>query len=398
MNILITTFSFPSLKHNIHDGRFVFSEAVAYAENGAKVKVITPHYPGEDKREQISENISVLRFQYFVPKSLQVLKKPGVPIYSQRSLLAYVQIPLLCFCFILNILKHARWADIIHAQWTVTALLSLPAKWIFGKKLVLTARGSDLRLLPRWLNRFIHSRIDRAIDCFGPQPWNVEYKKSFPASYIELPHIVHNDASGVIPKDMKKILDKKPDAFTILYIGRFDNIKIDENRLPLIDLIPGSKRLKAQGMKFHVFYIGDGDERIRKRMEHLIDEYGLHDTVTLLGVKTNVPDYIQFCHIGVGGIAFNAVSHEFTISSKAQVLVEGEDNADTPWRHDINAIFIKPGNQDDLEEKLLWAMRHRDQVEAIGRNAKDEMSKYIVDSKLGGVLYLREFRNLIQKG
>jgi hypothetical protein len=110
-----------------------------------------------------------------------------------------------------------------------------------------------------------------------------------------------------------------------------------------------------------------------------------------------VPDYIQFCHIGVGGIAFNAVSHEFTINGKAQVLVEGEDNTDTPWRHGINALFIKPGNQDDLEEKLLWAMRHRDQVEAIGRSAKDEMSKYIVDSKLGGMLYLREFRNLIQK-
>jgi hypothetical protein len=151
-------------------------------------------------------------------------------------------------------------------------------------------------------------------------------------------------------------------------------------------------------MKFHVFYIGDGDELLRKRMEWLIDEYEMHDTVTLLGVKTNVPDYVKFCHMGVGGIAFNGVSHEFTINSKAQVLVEGEDNIDTPWCHGINAIFIKPGNQTDLEEKLGWAMMHRDQVGAIGRNAKDEMSKYIVDSKLGGMLYLREFRNLIQKG
>lgn len=398
MNILITTFSFPSLKHNIHDGRFVFSEAMGYAENGAKVKVITPHYPGEDKREQINGNISVLRFQYFVPKSFQILKKPGVPIYNQKSLLALVQVPLLCCCFILNILKHARWADIIHAQWTVTAFLCLPAKWIYGKKLVLTARGSDLRLLPRWLNSFIHSRIDGAIDCFGPQPWNVEYKKSFPASYIELPHIVHNDASGIIPEDMKGILNKKPDAFIILYIGRFDKIKIDKNRLPLINLISVSKSLKAIGMKFHVFYIGDGDEQIKEKMIGLIDQYGLNDTVTLLGVKTNVPDYIQFCHIGVGGIAFNAVSHEFTINGKAQILVEGKDNTDTPWRHGINAIFIKPGNQADLEEELLWAMKNRGRVETMGENAKDEMSKYIVDSKLGGMLYLREFRNLIQKG
>jgi glycosyltransferase involved in cell wall biosynthesis len=197
---------------------------------------------------------------------------------------------------------------------------------------------------------------------------------------------------------MKGILNKKPDAFIILYIGRFDKIKIDKNRLPLIDLISVSKSLKAIGMKFHVFYIGDGDEQIKEKMIGLIDQYGLNDTVTLLGVKTNVPDYIQFCHIGVGGIAFNAVSHEFTINGKAQILVDGKDNTDTPWRHGINAIFMKPGNQADLEEELLWAMKNRGRVETMGENAKDEMSKYIVDSKLGGTLYLREFRNLIQKG
>lgn len=396
MNILIASFSFPSMKDNIYEGRFVFSEAMAYGQNGAQVKVITPYFPGVDKREQVNKNIRIFRFQYFVPKSLQALKKPGVPIYSQKSLLAVFQIPILCLCFALEILKHARWADIIHAQWTVTALLSLPAKWIYAKKIVVTARGSDLRLLPRWLNRFIHLSVDRAIDCFGPQPWNVKYTKSFSARYMKLPHIVHNEVSGSIPHDMKGILDKKPDAFTILYIGRLDKIKIDENRLPLIDLIAVSKDMKAKGMNFHVFYIGDGDERIRKWMVHLIDKYGLHDTVTLLGVKTNVPDYIQFCHIGVGGIAFNAVSHEFTINSKAQILVEGGDNANTPWHDGTNAIFIKPGDQSDLQEKLQWAIKHRDRVNLIGKRARNDMSKYIVDSKSGGVLYLTEFRKLIQ--
>jgi len=131
-------------------------------------------------------------------------------------------------------------------------------------------------------------------------------------------------------------------------------------------------------------------------MVRLIDEYGLHDTVTLLGVKTNVPDYIQFCHIGVGGIAFNAVSHEFTINGKAQILVEGSDNANTPWHDGTNAIFIKPGDRADLKEKLLWAMEHRDRVKAIGKSAKNDMSKYIVDGKSGGGLYLREFQKLIQ--
>jgi hypothetical protein len=195
VNILITSFSFPSYKNKTYDGKFVFSEAIAYVSNGANVRVVTPHYPGALKREQINENITVHRFQYFIPTSLEVLKKPGRPIYNQKSLLAVLEIPLLCFFFALNILRHAAWANIIHAQWTVTAFLSLPAKWILRKKIVLTARGSDLRLVPKWVNRIIHSKVDAAIDCFGPQPWNDENKKSFPASYVKLPLIVHNDTS-----------------------------------------------------------------------------------------------------------------------------------------------------------------------------------------------------------
>ena len=46
-------------------------------------------------------------------------------------------------------------------------------------------------------------------------------------------------------------------------------------------------------------------------------------------------------------------------------------------------------------EKLLWAMENRDQVRKIGENAQYEMKEYVVESKLGGGLYLREFEKLI---
>ena len=136
MNILITSFSFPNFKDGIYDGKFVFSEAWAYVENGAYVRVLTPHYDNADKVENMHDRMVVERFQYFIPKSLQVLKKPGFPVYNQRSFLAIIQIPFLCLFFVLNILKYARWAHIIHAQWTLSALLALPAKWILGSKIV----------------------------------------------------------------------------------------------------------------------------------------------------------------------------------------------------------------------------------------------------------------------
>jgi glycosyltransferase involved in cell wall biosynthesis len=395
MNILITTFSFPSHKDNIYDGKFVFSEAISYALNGANVRVVMPHYFGAQKIQKVHDSITVYRFKYLVPKWWETLKMPGIPIYSRKSFSSVIQIPFLCLFFCLNIIKHAIWADIIHAQWTVTAFLALPAKWFLGKKIVVTARGSDLRLLPNRVNNFIHKHVDAAIDCFGPQPWNIEYKKKFPAYYIKLPLIVHNDASGIIPDDMKQFVFCKSPVFKILYVGRFDFIKLNDNKLPLYNLIHVSEILKTKNLKFHVFFIGSGNEYIKREIKNLIENYSLNDFVTLLGPKTNVLDYVQFCDLGVGGIAFNGVSEEFTIMGKPQLLVRSIDNKNTTWRHGINCIFIEPDDQIDLSEKLIWAYEHRDKLKNIGRKAKKDMSKYMTDSKAGGRLYLRAFSTLI---
>ncbi|MCP3876700.1 MAG: glycosyltransferase family 4 protein [Desulfobacteraceae bacterium] len=395
MNILITSSSFPSYKNNVYDGKFVLSEAISYAKNGASVRIITPHFSGAHKFEKIHEKITVFRFQYFVPKSLQVLKKPGIPVYNQRSFLSIIQIPFLCLFFVLSILKHAAWADIIHAQWTLTAFLALPSKWFLGNKIVLTARGSDIRLLPKWLNRFIHAKVDAAIDCYGPQPWNLQNKKDFPARYIELPLIIHTNDSGEFPEDMRGIVSRKQDPFIVLFVGRFDYLKLNYFKLPFITLIYASKILALRNMNFHVFYIGDGDSRVRREILQSIVENDLKNHVTLLGAKTNVLNYMQFCCLGVGGIAFNTVSQEFTISGKTQIMVKAKDNVNTPWRHGYNCLFVKPNDPMDLADKLAWAINHRDEVAKMGKKSKGEMKKYIVDSQLGGMLYLREFAKVI---
>ncbi|MBW1786939.1 MAG: glycosyltransferase [Deltaproteobacteria bacterium] len=397
MNILVATSCFPALDRGVFDGKFVFTEVLGYAENGANVRVITPHFPGAKRRERVHDRVEVFRFPYFVPVSLQALRAAGVPMYRQKSLLAVAQIPALCFHFVVNILKHARWADIIHAQWTVSALFSLPAKWIFRKKIVVTARGSDLRLLPEWLNRYVFAHVDSAIDCFGPFPWNEENKRQFPSRYIKLPLLVEDRPPGGIPEDMKRVLAGKPGAFIVLYAGRFDRLKLNLNRLPLYDLIHAGRLLKSGAGRFHVFYLGDGDPETKRSMARLIVRLGLEDTVTLLGPRVNVLDYIHFCDIGVGGIAFNGVSQDFTAAEKPQLLVKGPDNAGSPWRDRVNAVFIEPESRADLVKKLAWAMKHREEIRSIGKGAKADMKAHMVESGSGAGLYLADFRRLLKR-
>ncbi len=393
MNILIPTFSFPFLVKQNFDGKFVLAEAQAYVENGAEVKVITPHYDSVPHLETLDSGIKVVRFSYFFPSQWQCLKQPGKPLYSNLSWLGMLQIPFLLLAMAFRILQYARWADIIHAQWSLAALLSLPAKWLFGTKVALTARGSDIRLLPTWLNRFIHRQVDAAVDCFGPQSWNEEYKKNFPARYLTLPLIVYGSKPvAQMPEDMSRALKGKEDSFIITYIGRFEQLKIRDNHLPLLTLIQAASSWNQRNLNFHLFYLGDGT--LKKEMEALIKGLNLTEKITLLGSRTNVMNYLQFSQLGVGGIAFNAVSQEITMSGQPQLLVDSADNRNTPWADGKNAIFIKPDDVAALVEKVGWVSRDPGRLKQIGRQAKKDMEPYFVAMKPGGALYLQAFATL----
>ncbi len=397
MNILVATPSFPALDMGVYDGRFVLSEAIAYARAGAKVRVLTPHFPGAKEVEEAYRNVMVFRFPYFLPRSYQRLRRPGIPIYKRKTLASACQVPSLGLLFTLAILKHAPWADIIHAQWTVTALLALPTKWLYNRKLVVTARGTDLRNVPRRLNQFIHHKVDAAIDCFGLQPLNEWYKRTFSGRFLTLPLIVHIDPCDKMPEDMKDRIKGDDETFKILYVGRFDEFKIEYNKLPIFDLVKAAAILKGKGSHFHIFYIGGGSRAIEEKLFRLITTLGLTDRVFLLGAKANPTDYIQFADLGVGGIAFNAVSQEFTVLGKPQLLMGVPDNINTPWKDRRNAIFVRPNSVDDLVTRLQWCLENRDRLRRIGEAARKDMAEYMVDSSQGGNIYLESFRKILDK-
>jgi len=394
MKILVCTFSFPYFKDNIFDARFVYSEVIAYAENGAEVIVLTPHFVDATEKELINPQITVIRFPYFLPKKLQIVRKPGKPIYDSNSILALMQLPILCLVFMVNILKYARHVDIIHSQWTPTALLALPAKWILDKKLVMTARGSDYRLLPKWLNKFIFNNVDASIDCFGPTEWNINNRITYPSNYIKLPLLVHDDSINDPPEEIYNLLKTDPDIFIILYVGRFHPIKINKNRLPIFDLVHAGKILLENNYSFHIIYAGDGSAEFSEGIKKIINENNLNEYVTLLGAKLNIMDYIHNCDLGIGGIVFNAVSQEFTICNKPQILMDLPDNRKSPWKHSHNSIFSQPDNVKDLADKIMWAISNPSSLKLIGDRASKEMELYFMESTKGGKQYLNAFENL----
>ncbi|MBN2231197.1 MAG: hypothetical protein JW781_00045 [Deltaproteobacteria bacterium] len=395
MNILVPTFSYPYESAQHFDGKFVKAEVEAYAGQGVSVRVVTPHYRGAPEAEFPGSGIEIHRFHYFFPFSLEVLKKPGRPVYQADSWLACLQIPCLLLAMAVTIWRHARWADLIHAQWTVTALLALPARWLYGTRIILTARGSDIRLLPEFLNRFIHARVDAAIDCFGPQPWNENYKKRFSACYLTLPLLVSAGVKGDgMPADLEDMLADAPDdVFVMVYVGRFDSLKMKDNHLPLLLLVEAAKRWEGEKLPFRLIYLGSG--HLRPDLQKMVDRLGLGKTVYVLGPRMNVMDYLRYADLGIGGIAFNAVSQEMTISSTAQLLVDCPDNQGTPWRSGDNCLMIKPDDLDDLVAVGRWAMINRPAVRKLGEQARCDMAPYLATSEEGGGKYVDAFKELL---
>src|ERR1700733_1397291 len=99
MNILIVTTNFPSNVTGSMAAKFVYLEAKGYAANGAKVRVVTPIYPGAPAYEKFDENIEVERFSYFIPKGMQRIVHPMLPIYSKRAWYYYITVPFFLISF-----------------------------------------------------------------------------------------------------------------------------------------------------------------------------------------------------------------------------------------------------------------------------------------------------------
>jgi glycosyltransferase involved in cell wall biosynthesis len=392
MNILITTFSFPSFEQRHYDGKFVLAEAKAYANNGASVKVLTPHYPGSQKNEFPDERIEIIRFPYFYPYHWQRLKQPGKPIYDSKSVLALLQIPLLLALFSFHIIRLSKWTDIIHAQWTVTALLALPSKILFGKPIVMTARGSDLRLLPLWLNRIIFKSVTASIDCWGPQPTMVAYKEKCPGNSITLPLIVDYKPSNQMPADMYKYLDGQKDTFKIVYIGRLVQLKLEQCNL-FLDLIDAASCLTDK-LKFHIFFIGDGDDDILQTMEDKITLANTSHCVSLLGSKTDVADYIKHADVGIGGQALNAVSQEFIIAEVPQILAADDRNTEAIWTDKHNAFLVHRNQPKELANIISRLHSSPELQVEVTHNATHDMAQYVANTNSGGKQYLTAFKRI----
>tara|TARA_Y100000310_G_scaffold82715_1_gene79312 strand:- start:18541 stop:19716 length:1176 start_codon:yes stop_codon:yes gene_type:complete len=288
---MLTT-SFPSYKGDVK-APFIYALCKALTKQGAKIDVVSSA-DGKSKLEEEYDGISIHRFHYFFPHKLQRLTKDGgIPQNLKESFLAKLQFPLYSLKLFLRSMKYAKKSDIIHCQWSYSALIGVFLKKMYKKPLMMTERGSSANIaLKNALMRKVLLYVLKHCDVITAN--NQHQLKDFLKLGVQREKLYHTP-NGINmqlfkPKGKKesraklKLIKNKK---ILLYVGRLVKVKGPDYFLEAM------KELVKKRKGVHCYIIGDG--RWEKKLKEYVKLNNLRDVVTFLGAKPlqTIPDYIN---------------------------------------------------------------------------------------------------------
>lgn len=385
MKILVLTTSFPTRTAEVFGGgKFVLNDCLAYENAGMEVTVLTPAIQGCPEEETFGHAIRVRRFNYFFPKHWQQIKRPsGDAVYAKKSPLVYLQAPFFLLAYILGILRFARQADVIHANWTTTALLAMPARWLWGTPITLTIRGSDLRLMPGWLNRWICRNVDAILDPYGPYPDNLRTRELFPGPYVTVPAIV-------VPEPPAPPWPKRPDRFLIVFVCRYDEVKLGMG-MGFFVLLEALARVRRNHPQVQAVYVGDGP--LRPALEAKARELGVADAVTFVGFQSRVSPFLLSADLVMGGQGLNTVAQEAIWENRVLLMPKVKDWHENLWADRRNILLYETRDADSLADAIEFALLQPQALQGIRQELLAMKTRYVATPETGGPAYLQAFRD-----
>ncbi len=120
LNISFLSTSFPRFDGDFA-GNFIYRYAKELSNKGVKLEIIAPDDPASSS---LSDNLNIVRFPYFFPRSQQALAYVA-GIINRTNLFAWFQLPFLLLSFFLTSLKSARKTQLVHAFWSASGLIAL---------------------------------------------------------------------------------------------------------------------------------------------------------------------------------------------------------------------------------------------------------------------------------
>ena len=261
--------------------------------------------------------------------------------------------------------------DVIFTQLFMADTIGRITAFFAGTPVIVTAIQN---LIPDLQARFIiTNKLLRHITdaCISPTSAITEYAKNtikFPAEkIIEIPTNAVDETRfidlKIDKKTFKESLGVPANAKMIITIGRLISQK---GHTILLDAAP-----KVLAKEKNIYFLIVGDGRLEKELKEKTGKLGIADRVRFLGARKDTPELLAVSDIfvfpsiweGQGLILFEAFFSKIPIVASnvggiPDVIIDGE-----------TGILTKPGDADDLANKLLMALESPEMSQKMANNA-----------------------------
>ena len=171
--------------------------------------------------------------------------------------------------------------------------------------------------------------------------------------------------------DIEKLLKNKNDKTTLLWVGRFIELKHPELAINL------AEKLKKLEFNFDLNLIGTGD--LEDKIKSMIKNKNLDENVHILGAMSpeEVRKYMEKSNIFLFTSDFNegwgAVLNEAMNSACAVIASNAIGSVPFLIKDGKNALIFKNQNQEDLNKKVIQLINNPNKIKLLGKEAYKTM-------------------------
>ncbi len=338
--------------------------------SGYEVEVLAPHEKGLRFYEKM-ENIPIHRFRYGSDRQERLAYQGVMHQLVGKNLANKLIFAAFLFSYFWNALKLAKKPEVklIHAHWWIpSGLVGTLVSMVFGKPLVITTHGTDIRILkPSGISHIL-----------GGVVFNQASHITVVSNFLKrrLMSVIPISSSKITVRPMPVNLEqfrpsrsKKLDIKkTILCAARYTRQK------RLDTLIDALAILKQEGMMVNAILIGEGEEE--KNLKDLIEKQNLSSQVTFLPLMSQgeLNRYYQESDVVVLPSVDEGFGLVLVEAQQCQIPVIGADSGGIQdiIIHEKTGLLFSPGDAPALANCIKRILTDKELTGRLISNAYQE--------------------------
>jgi glycosyltransferase involved in cell wall biosynthesis len=282
------------------------------------------------------------------------------------------------FYFFLKVRKYWNVTNIFHCQWSISAIYPIILNYFTTNKkpIIVTVRGSDLRSLPGWFNRFI-IRKTTVITYPSPEIAINRYNKKLGVNVAN--YIDKNSTIGLktiydpigeylfqdIDSNFKQSLGLLNHKI-ILWLGRMDNMK---NPLLALKIAKDLAKIRSD---FVLLMVGNGD--LDLEIKNYVKKNNLSKSVKIMGVRADVQNFMNIADIFLSTATHNNVWSSTIAESMllgCPLVLSDVDCTSEVFTNDFDSLIIPLNDRKMYIRKINQLIDDASMMSSLATNAKD---------------------------